>query len=400
MRNILLLLGVLGVLGVLGGALQATEFRIKNSTVLTSTGAYHWSQSRAAVIPVQPARVIDTTQEFEKSGSHGYRKIYLTETTDGAKTWSAPKRIESLDRKMSPPGVEMVMGDICPQWHAATQSVLVTGKTFGFKKNAKPDEAKDDRTFERVAYPMYSPAKNEWSGLKIMAMPEKDHLGHPIIEPNAGCNQRCDLPNGEVLLPVRYRADPKLRTYTTVVARYAFDGETLTYRVHGSELTSAVPRGLYEPSVIGFKGRYFLTMRGEKTGYVARSSDGMNYEPTVEWKFDDGKPVGTYCTQQHWIMHGDCLYLIYTRRGANNNHVFRNRAPIFIAQVDPEKLHVILATEQILMPETGVDLGGGYAPFDVNEKETWGISNEMAFPKGCEDEPNRILLAKIIWNQP
>jgi hypothetical protein len=163
---------------------HAADFRIENSAVRTSTGAYHWSQSRAAVIPGDPIRVIVTTQEFEKGGAHGYRDIYLTETTDGAKTWSTPKRIESLDRKMSPLGVEMVMGDLCPQWHAATQSVLVTGKTFGFKKNDKPNEAKDDRAFERVAYAMYSPAKNEWSGLKIMAMPEKDHVGHPIIEPN------------------------------------------------------------------------------------------------------------------------------------------------------------------------------------------------------------------------
>jgi hypothetical protein len=382
------------------GASFAGDFRIENSTVLTSTGQYHWSQSRAALIPGNPARVLVTTQEFEKQGSHGYRDIYSLETTDGAKTWSTPKRIESLDRKMSPLGAEMVMGDLCPQWHAASRKVLVTGKTFGFRKDAKPNEAKDDRAYERVAYATYSPEKSEWSSLKIMAMPEKDHAGHPIIEPNAGCNQRFDLPNGDVLLPVRYRADPKLRTYTTIVALCTFDGETLTYREHGSELTTAVPRGLYEPSVIGFKGRYFLTMRGEKTGYVTRGTDGINYEPVVEWKFDDGKPVGTYCTQQHWIAHGESLYLIYTRKGANNDHVFRNRAPIFIAQVDPEKLHLIRATEQILMPETGVDLGGGYAPVEVSEKETWVISTEMAFPKGRQGENNRILLAKILWNQP
>ena len=63
------------------GSLAAADFRIENSTVLTSTGAYHWSQSRPAVIP---GKVIVTTQEIEKRGSHGYRDIYLTETTDGA----------------------------------------------------------------------------------------------------------------------------------------------------------------------------------------------------------------------------------------------------------------------------------------------------------------------------
>ena len=388
------------ILLALCSSLVAADYRIERSTVLTSTGDYHWSQSRAALIPGDPARVIVTTQEIEKRGSHGYRDIFYTETTDNAKTWSAPKRVDNLGRKRSPLGVEMVMGDLCPQWHAATKTVLVTGKTFGFRKDAKPNEAKDDRAFECVAYAVYSPATNEWSGLKIMAMPERDHAGHPIIEPNAGCNQRCDLPNGDVLLPVRYRADAKQRLYTTVVARCGFDGGALTYREHGSEMSITVPRGLYEPSVCQFKDRFFLTMRAEKTGYVARGRDGIHYEPIMEWKFDDGQPLGSYCTQQHWITHGDGLYLLYTRRGANNDHIFRHRAPIFIAQVDPDKLHVLRATEQVLMPEAGVDLGGGFAPVVVNERETWVISSEMAFPKGRQDQSNRVLLAKIIWNTP
>ena len=156
----------------------------------------------------------------------------------------------------------------------------------------------------------------------------------------------------------------------------------------------------YEPSVCEFKGRCFLTMRAEETGYVARGTDGVNYDPIVEWTFDDGKPLGSCNTQQHWITHGDELYLIYTRRSANNDHVFRNRAPIFIARVDPERLCVLRATEQVLLPETGVDLGGGFAPLDVSASETWVISTEMAFPKNRVDESNRVLLAKIIWNKP
>lgn len=391
---------VVSILFMLYGVLHAADFRIENSTVLTSQSAYHWSQSRTAVIPGNPARVIVTTQEIEKRGSHGYRDLFVTETTDGGKTWSAPRCIEPLKRKRHEDGVERVFGDICPQWHARTGKLLVTGKCFGFLRDAKESAAKDDRSQERVAYAVYSPDTRQWSGMKIMAMPEKDHAGHPIIEPNAGCNQRWDLPNGDVLLPVRYRSDPKTRVYTTIVARCTFDGETLAYVDHGSEHTISVPRGLYEPSVCGFKGRFFLTMRGEKNGHVARGDDGLHYAPAAEWRFDDGRLLLSANTQQHWITHGDGLYLIYTRKGANNDHVFRNRAPIFIARVDPDKLHVIRATEQVLMPETGVDLGGGFAPVDVNANETWVISSEMAFPKERQDENNRVLLAKIFWNKP
>ncbi len=378
----------------------APVFRIERSTALTSTGDYHWSQSRPAVIPGNPARVIVTTQEIEKLGSHGYRDIYFTETSDGAKTWSAPQRIDALNRHRDPDGIERVMGDLCPQWHAATGKLLITGKTFGFLTHPVATKAKDDRSMERVAYAVYSPTTKQWSGMKIMAMPEKDHEGKVILEPNAGCHQRWDLPNGDVLLPVRYRKDPKSRVYTTVVTRCTFDGGTLSYREHGSEFNITKPRGLYEPSVCGFQGRYFLTMRAEETGYVARGRDGINYEPPVEWKFDDGQPLGSANAQQHWITHSDALYLIYSRRGANNDHVFRSRAPLFIARIDPDKLHVLRATEQILMLETGLDLAGGFAPVNVSANETWVISSEMAFPKERRHESNRVLLARIVWGRP
>ena len=55
-------------------------------------------------------------------------------------------------------------------------------------------------------------------------------------------------------------------------------------------------------------------------------------------------------TQQHWLSHRDGLCLIYTRRGANNDHVIRNGAPLFIAGVDPERLRVLRATERVLIP--------------------------------------------------
>jgi hypothetical protein len=385
-----------------GATVLAEEpaFRIERSTVLTSSGDFHWSQSRPAVIPGNPVRVIVTTQEIEKRGSHGYRDIYFTETTDGAKSWSAPQRIDSLRRAPGADGVERVFGDVCPQWHAATKTLLLTGKCFGFRADASDTSSKDDRSQERVAYAVYSPEKQQWSGLKIMAMPEKDNEGRPIIEPNAGCVQRFDLTNGDVLLPVRYRKDPKSRVYTSTVARCAFDGETLTYREHGSEFNVPVPRGLMEPSITGFKGRYFLTMRGEQTGYVARGTDGLQFEPIGEWKFDDGQPLGSYNTQQHWVTRHDAIYLIYTRRGAGNDHVFRHRAPLLIAKVDPERLCVLRATEQVLLPESGLDLGAGFAPVDVGEGETWVVSSETGFPAQRQDESNRILLARIVWTKP
>lgn len=386
-------------LGVFTASASEPTFRIERSTVLTSGEGIHWSQSRPAVIPSDPLTVIVTTQEIEKGGSHGFRDLFITETRDSGATWSEPRRIESLKRKRYPDGVEYVFGDVCPQWHEVTGKLLVTGKRFGFLLNPVPNKAKDDRSKERVAYAVYSPKTQVWTEMKIMEMPAHDHEGRPFLEPNAGCHQRVDLPNGDILLPVRYRKDPSRHVYTTIVARCRFDGETLTYQEHGSELSITPPRGLYEPSICHFKGRFFLTMRAESTGYVARGTDGITYEPVVEWTFDDGMPLGSANAQQHWIARGDKLYLIYSRRGANNDHVFRNRAPIFIAEVDPDRLHVRRSTEQILLPESGLDLAGGFAPVDVGDGETWVVSSEMGFPRERQHENNRILLAKIIWSR-
>ncbi len=384
------------MLEFLAAKLSAAEpFRIEESVIAKSEGDFRWSQARPASLP--GGKVIVTMQEIEKRGSHGYRDIYFTETTAGAMSWSKPVRIDALNRRRFQDGIERVMGDVCPQWHERTGKLLLTAKTFGFLFNPNDNKGKDDRSQERVAYSTYDPAKNVWSEMKIMAMPEKDHAGNPIIEPNAGCHQRVDLANGDILLPVRYRADRKSRVYTSIVTRCTFDGDSLAYVEHGSEHTFNIPRGLYEPSVCKFKNGYYLTMRGELNGHVTRSDDGLNYAKTIQWKFDDGQPLLSANAQQHWITHGEHLYLIYSRKGANNDHVFRNRAPIFIAEVDSEKLCVIRASERVLMSENGLDLTGGFAPVEVSPAETWIVSSEMGFPDTRKDENNRVRLAKIIW---
>ena len=64
------------------------------------------------------------------------------------------------------------------------------------------------------------------------------------------------------------------------------------------------------------------------------------------------------------------------------------------------RLRVRRASEQILLPETGLDLASGYAPVNVTANETWVVSSELSFPKDRQDENNRVLLAKIIWSRP
>ena len=79
--------------------------------------------------------------------------------------------------------------------------------------------------------------------------------------------------------------------------RCGFDGETLTYKAHGSELNIPQDRGLYEPSLTQFGGKFFLTLRADHSAFVTSGTDGIHFDPIQEWKFDDGKPLGSYNTQ-------------------------------------------------------------------------------------------------------
>src|SRR6476660_7910270 len=82
----------------LSGDENGSRLHIEHSVILTSPEDLHFAQSRAALIPGSLPRVLLTTQQIEKVGSHGYRDVFALETTDGGKNWTQPRRIESLTR--------------------------------------------------------------------------------------------------------------------------------------------------------------------------------------------------------------------------------------------------------------------------------------------------------------
>ena len=224
----------------------------------------------------------------------------------------------------------------------------------------------------------------------------------------AGSVQRCDLEDGTILLPVYFKSlGPE--PYGSVVLRCRFDGEVLRVEEIGSPVTVPVARGVYEPSLVQYKNRFYLTLRNDDAGYVAVSDDGLKFGEPVRWTFDDGAPLGNYNTQQHWVAHESGLYLVYTRRGADNDHVFRHRAPLFIARVDPERRCVLRETERVLVPNKGARLGN-FGVTEVSPTETWVTVTEwMQGPPPHQFNPdyprqfgadNRVWAARILWGKP
>jgi hypothetical protein len=370
--------------------IEPVALKFESRTAIDGSADWDWWQARTAFVPGPKPTLITTMSETGRTGTHNFHDIYQSISRDDGNTWSSPAVIPSLKRTRQSDGYEVAPGDLWPTWHAKTGKVLVTGKTFNFA-----DGKRENRLREKVSYAVMDPKSGEWGPLRFLTLPEKDHSGKPIVAVNAGCTQRVDLANGDILLPVRYWRDATKHIYTSIVARCSFDGESLTYEEHGTEHSVPVGRGLYEPSLAPFRGKYYLTMRADNSAFVTRGKDGIHFEPIREWSFDDGTPLGSYNTQQHWVTIGDGLFLVYTRKGANNDHIMRHRAPLFIGQVNPETLQVVRSTERVVIPENHATLGNS-GVCRVSDTETWITCGEGLLRLGKRKEQmNKVLFVKI-----
>ncbi|PHS03070.1 MAG: sialidase [Blastopirellula sp.] len=362
-------------------------------------GKQCWVHARAGVIPAtskqKSSQIVLTTQPLQLHGSDVFNAIHSSTSSNHGKTWSPLVKQQPFIRKSIDDQTEVTVCDFTPKWHAATKKLLGTGQTVWYQNN-KVMSVRPRAT----AYAVFDESTQAWSKWKELILPNEPRFKNC----GAGSVQRFDLPNGDILLPV-YLKVPNTTQYSVSVLRCRFDGSELTYVEQGNELTINVKRGLYEPSLTQLGDRFYLTMRNDDHGYISTSEDGLNFSEPQRWKFDDGQDLGNYNTQQHWVTHKTGIWLVYTRKGANNDHVFRHRAPLFIAQVNPETLRVIRQTEQILVPERGARLGNfGVTAVGPNETwvvvtewmQTWG-PNHIIPTNNKHGADNNVFVAKLKW---
>ncbi len=353
-----------------------------------------WFHPRAAAIPGagrdgRPA-VILTLQKHLRVSDH-YSGLYTMRTDDLGATWSGPTEIAELAWVREPEGVVQAVCDVTPGWHAPTQRLLAIGVRVRYGKQAEQLDNQPRST--QTAYAVFDPKTGRWTPWALLELPKDDKF-HIACN---GCGQWLVEADGTVLVPI-YFARAAGVPYSATVLRCSFDGRKLAYLAHGDELALAVERGLCEPSLIRFRGRYYLTLRNDVKGYATSGADGLRYEPIRPWTFDDGRELGSYNTQQHWLAKGDGLFLCYTRRGAGNDHIFRHRAPLFIARVDPENLRVLRATEQVLVPERGAPLGN-FGAAAIDDRESWVTDAEYFLgarphPRGANGS---VFAARVKW---
>ncbi len=421
LRNIIKLISCISIGLVIGckekGTVESEAFSVELETIAKGNEKeFTWTHARSAVIPSDSPKVITTMSQTLKKGSDVYHDLFQIESQDRGGTWTSPEVIPSLTIIKQDSGYRSLV-DMWPQWHSNTKKVVNIG-TSPFYSNAKTH----DGWKKKVVYAYLDAETEQWSAPQFLELPKLDHDGMLLMAPAAGSAQWLELLNGDILLPIFYfkvteeQASLAMTNpdeafsignlmksddfgFSTTIVRCSFDGKNLIYKEHGDELILKQGRGIYEPSITFFKGEYFLTMRSDKSAYVSKSKDGLHFSPPKEWTFDDGAVLGSYNTQQHWVSHSDALYLVYTRRGANNDEVFRHRAPLFMAEVDSDKLEVIRDSERIVVPNRGVALGN-FGIMEVNQAETWITVAEYMRGEENVAADNSVFTARILWKRP
>ena len=295
-----------------------------------------------------------TMQKLELSGSDVFYGIEMIKSYDGFKTFTEPQYCENLKRRYLDDKTSYVLCDATPYYHRASGKIILTGHMAQYGEDNKILGKLRKR---EPLYAVYNTDNGDFEPFKTLQMPDNDEY----YISGAGCTQIVECDNGDILMPIYYKGKSEDSNpnscFASSIVRCSFDGENMHFIEIGDNITTEVPRGLYEPSLIKFGAEYFLTMRNDKTGFVTKGEDGLHFGEVRPITFDDGEDLGSYNTQQHWLVGGGKLWLVYTRRAENNSHVFRHRAPLFIAEFDPERMCVLRDTERIAVPERGARLG-------------------------------------------
>jgi hypothetical protein len=356
--------------------IQIEPFQVSAEPALQSLNPdFCWFHPRVAPMPGygkegQPA-VMMTIQKHLVADDH-YSGMYTMRSDDLGKTWIGPTEIPSLAWRKGENNETISVCDATPLWHKKSGKLVVIGVKLRY--SAEGEQLLDKPRSHECAYAIYDPKTDVWSKWKTMSLPDAETKFY-IVAP--GCVQFLEQSDGSLLVPL-YFNKPGNKEYITTVVHASFDGEEMTYLENGDEISTNGGWGFVEPSLIKFAGKYFLTLRHLDAAYVTTSDDGLHFQPVKKWTFDDETDLGSHNTQAHWLANDKGLFLTYTRRGANNDHITRNRAPMFVAQVDPVRLQVIRKTEKELLPERGVMLGN-FGATRITEHEGWVTDAEFAF---------------------
>lgn len=294
-------------------------------------------------------------------GSDVFHDIFVAKSSDGGKTFGEGRVVPTIEYTEN--SVRTIWGFDSLHYHRHSGKWLCFGRTTHYADERHA--VMTNGIAHTEPYMVIFDAERQTFG-DLIPMPLPFDILSAVPH-----GQVIEYENGEMLLSYYYRT-PNMQCAALLTVRYAFDGTSLRIVRVGEPLISGDDhlRGYAEPSVAMLSGKYYMTIRSDEQGLLALSDDGYTFTKPMPWTWDDGTVLENYNTQQRWVRLKDGLFLVYTRRGAHNDHVFRHRAPLFMARFDEDRSCLIRASEVILVPEMGARLGN-FGVTDVSEREAW-----------------------------
>ena len=329
-------------------------------------------------------------QRLLLSGMDVFYGQFMSRSADGGKTWSEPVEMTAL--KDTHEDGYRVARYATVRYSAANAKWFALGMAQLYLDDRRPfQKYENGRPYGTPLHVSVDAARGVFTGYRTLPFPLPYEMAMPF-----GQALECD--GGDLLVPFYFRPIGGGKKGRVLVVRYAFDGDALKIVRAGTPVVrDDLARGVGEPSLARLGGKIYLTLRSDEMGLWCESDDGLSFSAPKPWTWTDGTPIGNRNTQQHWIGCTEGLFLAYTREDPMNAHVFRNRAPIFMARFDPAAEGLVRATERILVPELGARLGN----FCVAEsgRESWLVTAEWMQPRGCEryGADNSLWLVKLMF---
>ena len=294
------------------------------------------------------------------TGSDVFTDRYVITSSDGGKTFSEPVPFAGMPQTIEN-GIRSVY-NLNAYYHRKSNSNFALGRVTRYAADSGP--ILKGRDLMRALTGTFDPVSLRFTSCEIMIPPGTEELDNlTFMEP-------LEEEDGTVLVPAYARPGDR-RQHEVIVFRFSVEEGKLRFLERSRSISRPdLSRGLCEPRLAKLYGKYYLTMRSDESCWRAVSENGMDYSDPEEWRFDDGEVLGSRNTQQAWLTRPDGLFLVYTRETPHNRHIFRNRAPLFIARFDEDRECIIRDSEEIAVPEMGARLGN-FTVTEMKPDEAW-----------------------------
>lgn len=330
------------------------------------------------------------------SGSDVFQDRYVISSDDGGVGFSEPKLFNGLPERREN-GIRYVYA-LDVYYHEMSGANFALGRMTSYSDDKTP--ILEGKNIMRALTGRFDAQSMSFSDCRVFIPAGSEDFDVLIfMEP-------LEEEDGTVLIPAYCRPGSR-RQHEVIVFRFAVENGMLRFIERSPSISRPdLRRGLDEPRLTRLEGRYYLTIRSDEIGWFAWSEDGMHFSEPTEWRWDDGEILTSRNTQQAWLRHPDGLFLVYTRETPHNRHIFRRRAPLFMARFDEDRNCLVKDTEVIVVPEMGARLGN-FTVTGMKDNEAWICVSEwmQTTPPDCSDSSrcvryganNRLWRTRIAW---